>query len=453
MLECAARKTRVSILFAAGMAAFLVLWGCRTREPRAAVSAHPPAEKSGPRVKPGLEVLIESRLGLIQGKRIGLITNPSGVDSRLRSSIDVLRSVPGLHLVALYGPEHGVRGDAQAGEYVAFYRDKSSNLPVFSLYGPSMKPQPGMLKGIDEFMRSFDTSHEDKKPAASEIGNLDVLLFDIQDIGTRIYTYASTMAYAMEACAENGLEFIILDRPNPITGEVLEGPVLEYPAFSSFVGLYPIPLRSGLTIGELARLDNDRFLKTKARLTVIPMEGWKRDQWHDETGLAWVPPSPNIPTLETAIVYPGQVFLEGTNVSEGRGTTRPFEFFGAPWIDGPALAERLNSLALPGVVFRPQGFTPTFSKFQGETCGGCQLHVIDRRIYRPLETTLHIITVLRAMDPAEFRFHEKYFDTIMGTAKVRQALEKGQPVASIVASWQEGLRSFAEIRKSYLLYE
>ncbi len=452
MRECAAGKKRASILFAAGIAASLGLWGCGAREPQPRTPAGPPAE-SHLRVKPGIEVLVESRLDLIRGKRIGLITNPSGVDSRLQSSIEVLRGVPDVQLVALYGPEHGVRGDAQAGETVVFYRDKASNLPVFSLYGPSMKPRPGMLKGIDEFMRSFDTSHEDKKPDASAIGDLDALLFDIQDIGTRIYTYASTMAYAMEACAESGLEFIVLDRPNPITGEMLEGPVLEYPAFSSFVGLYPIPLRSGLTIGELARLDNERFLKTKARLTVVPMEGWKRNQWHDETGLPWVPPSPNIPTLDTAIVYPGQVFLEGTNVSEGRGTTRPFEFFGAPWIDGPALAAQLNAQGLPGVVFRPQGFTPTFSKFQGETCGGCQLHVTDRRTYRPLETTLHLIAALRALYPAEFRFHEKYFDTIMGTAKVRQALEEGQPVAAIVSSWQEGLRSFAETRKPYLLYK
>jgi len=421
------------------------------REKKAPASPVVPAPAAGS-VKTGLEVLLEKNLDLIKGKKIGLITNPSGVDRRLRSTIDLLRDEAGVHLVALYGPEHGVRGDAQAGEYVPFYIDKKYGLPVFSLYGPSMKPQPGMLKGIDEYMRSFDTTHADKKPAPSMTKDLDVLIYDIQDVGTRVYTYEATMAYAMEACAESRLDFIVLDRPNPITGTIMEGPILEYPEFSSFVGIYPVPLRFGLTIGELAQLYNDRFLKKKARLTVVSMEGYKRDLWFDQTGLPWVTPSPNMPTPDTAIIYPGQVFFEGTNVSEGRGTTRPFEYFGAPWIDGHDLAAVLNDLKLSGVIFREQWFTPTFSKFKGELCSGCQIHVTDRNVYRPLETTLQVIAVLRKLYPAKFQFHNSYFDKIMGTASIRAALEKGTSVAAIVAGWKDGLTAFTEQIKPYRLY-
>ncbi len=403
-------------------------------------------------VKPGIEVLLEKRLDLLRGKKIGLITNPSGVDSGLRSSIDLLRAAEGVDLIALYGPEHGVRGDAQAGEHVPFYKDAASGLPVFSLYGPTMKPPAGMLTDIDAYMRSFDTSHQDKKLEAGMTKGLDALLFDIQDIGTRVYTYQATMAYALQACAESGLEMIVLDRPNPIGGEAMEGPILEYPKFSSFVGLYAYPLRHGMTIGELARLFNDQFLDKKARLTVVPMEGWIRSAYFDATGLPWVPPSPNIPTVDTAVVYPGQVFIEGTNVSEGRGTTKPFEFFGAPWINGHALAARLNGLGLPGVAFREQGFIPVFSKFKGRLCGGCQIHVTDRRSYRPLETTLHILAALKALYPKDFAFHPDYFDKIMGTDRVRLALEKGTPVAEIAASWKAELAAFGALRKPYLLY-
>jgi uncharacterized protein YbbC (DUF1343 family) len=315
-----------------------------------------------------------------------------------------------------------------------------------------MKPPPGMLKNIDEFMRSFDTTHAGKKLEAPMTKDVDVLIYDIQDVGTRVYTYEATMAYAMEACADAGIEFIVLDRPDPINGLAMEGPLLEYPEFSSFVGIYPVPLRFGMTIGELAKLTNDRFMKKKAKLTVIPMEGWRREMWFDQTGLPWIIPSPNMPTLATATVYPGQVFFEGTNVSEGRGTTRPFEFFGAPWIDGFALAKKLNALGLPGVAFREQWFTPTFSKFKDELCGGCQMHVSDRDRYRPLETTLHVITTIRDMYPEKFRFHQSYFDKIMGTAKVRLAIEAGQSIAAIVNSWGSGLAAFAELRRPYLIY-
>ncbi|HOI45455.1 MAG TPA: DUF1343 domain-containing protein, partial [Candidatus Aminicenantes bacterium] len=367
-------------------------------------------------VKPGIEVFLEKHLDLVRGKKVGLVTNPSGVDGRLVSTIELLCKNPGVRIVALYGPEHGVRGNAQAGEYVPFYFDEKYNVPVFSLYGQSVKPAPGMLRNIDAYMRSFDTVVEGKVPDGNMVKDVDALLYDIQDVGTRVYTYIATMGYALQACAESGIEFIVLDRPNPINGVDMEGPILEYPRHSSFVGLYPIPERHGMTLGELAGLFNDKFLEKKARLTVIPAEGWKRGQWFDETSLPWVIPSPNMPTLQTATVYPGQVFLEGTNVSEGRGTTRPFETFGAPWIDGHALVRKLNDLSLAGLTFREAWFTPTFSKFQGMLCGGAQIHVTDRNRFRSFESALHIIRTIRDMYPASFEFHEDYFDKIMGTS-------------------------------------
>ncbi len=430
----------------------LVGSGCffLTCRPQAKEAA--PPGPAGRAVKLGVEVFLESRLDLVKGKKVGLITNPSGVDSRLRSVIDLFRAAAGIELVALYGPEHGVRGNAQAGEYVPFYFDDQFGLPVFSLYGQSFKPAPGMLKDIDEYMRSFDTTGAGKIPESAMIRDVDAMVFDIQDVGTRVYTYMATMAYGMQAAAESGIDFIVLDRPNPINGKDMEGPVLEYPEYSSFVGLYPIPERHGLTVGELARLFNDKFLEKKVNLTVIPVEGWRREAWLDETGLPWVIPSPNMPTLDTATVYPGQVLIEGTNVSEGRGTTRPFELFGAPWIDGYALAGRLNALGLGGVRFREAWFTPAFSKFTGEICGGAQVHVTDRNLYRPFETALHIIRTIREMYPEKFEFHAGYFDKVAGTAKIRDAIERGAGVAEIVRSYEAGLKAFAAERQTYLLY-
>lgn len=414
-----------------------------------------PGEASGPAfqaVKPGVEVFLEKHLDLVRGKKVGLVTNPSGVDGRLVSTIELLCKNPGVRLVALYGPEHGVRGNAQAGEYVPFYFDEKYSVPVFSLYGQSVKPAPGMLKDIDAYMRSFDTVVEGKVPEGIMVKDVDALLYDIQDVGTRVYTYVATMGYALQACAENGIEFIVLDRPNPINGVDMEGPILEYPRHSSFVGLYPIPERHGMTLGELAGLFNDRFLEKKAKLTVIRAEGWTRGQWFDETSLPWVIPSPNMPTLQTATVYPGQVFLEGTNVSEGRGTTRPFETFGAPWIDGFELARKLNDLGLAGVTFREAWFTPTFSKFQGMLCGGAQIHVTDRNRFRSFESALHIIRTILDTYPAHFEFHRDYFDKIMGTSRIREALEKGVAVRDIMEGLGEELGRFAETRKPYLLY-
>ena len=424
----------ISFLLAMGLFA-----GCQTI-PVCFSPARPP-------VKPGLEVLLEKHLDLIRGKRVGLITNPTGVDSKLDSAIELLRAQPGVQLVALYGPEHGVRGNAQAGQYVAYYFDEHLQLPVFSLYGQTQKPPPDMLTNIDEYMRKFDTQPAGQQVGAGLMKSVDVMVFDLQDVGARVYTYLATMACAMQACADAGIPFIVLDRPNPINGVTMEGPVLEYPALSSFIGLYPIPLRHGMTVGELARLFNARFLTKKARLTVVPMENWTRDEWFDETSLPWVVPSPNLPAPDSTIVYPGQVLLEGTGLSEGRGTTRPFELFGAPWIDGYVLARKLNQMHLPGVKFRESWFTPAFSKFSGQLCGGCQLHVTDRKTYRPVATVLAELSVINQLYGDKLELHAAYFDKIMGTATVREALLRCELAEKIVAGFTAGLEEFARLRK------
>jgi uncharacterized protein YbbC (DUF1343 family) len=423
----------------------VLLAGCSS------MSTHNPSATRPP-VKLGDEVLFEKHLDLIRGKHVGLITNPTGLDSHLDSIIERFRAQLGVELVALYGPEHGVRGDAQAGEYVPFYYDEHLKLPVFSLYGQTHKPPANMMTNIDEYMRTFDTRHEGKQVAPGMMKSVDVMVFDLQDVGTRVYTYIATMAYAMQAAADAGIPFIVLDRPNPVNGVAMEGPILEYPQHSSFIGLYPIPLRHGMTAGELARLFNEKFLTKKVDLTVVPMENWSRAEWFDETSLPWVLPSPNLPTTESAAVYPGEVMIEGTNLSEGRGTTKPFEFFGAPWIDGFVLAKQLNQLHLPGIKFREVWFTPTFSKFAGQQCGGCQLHVTDREAYQSVATTLSILAAVKELYGDKLEFHAAYFDKVLGTSSVREALERGEPATKIVAAFQPGLAAFGKLREPYLLY-
>jgi uncharacterized protein YbbC (DUF1343 family) len=425
----------------------LLLAGCH-----ATSSASKKDSPARPRFKLGDEVLFGTRLDLIRGKRVGLIANPSSVDSHLDSIVARFRAQPDVKLVALYGPEHGVRGDAQAGQFVARYFDEHYQLPVYSLYGQTNQPPADMLKNIDEHMRAFDTQDAGKSPLAGSFKDIDVMVCDLQDVGTRIYTYVATMAGAMQAAAEANIPFIVLDRPNPIGGTVMEGPILEYPKFSSFIGRYPIPLRHGMTVGELAQLFNAKYLTKKCRLTVVPMENWTRDEWFDETSLPWVLPSPNLPTPDSATVYPGQVIIEGTNLSEGRGTTRPFEFFGAPWIDGFVLAQKLNDLHLPGVKFREVYFTPTFSKHSGQQCGGCQLHVTDRKTFRSVATTLAILYVVKNLYGGKLELHASYFDHVLGTSTVREALERGEPADQIVAGFKPGLADFAKLRRPYLLY-
>lgn len=403
-------------------------------------------------MKPGIEVLLASRLDLLRGRRVGLVTNPTAVDARLRSSAELLRAHPEVNLVALYGPEHGVRGDAQAGEYVPFYRDPHLGLPVFSLYGETQRPPADMLTRIDAYMREYDTRHDGKTVEPRMLESIEVMVFDLQDVGTRVYTYVATMAYAMQAAAEAGIPFVVLDRPNPITGAALEGPVLRFPEYSSFIGLYPVPLRHGMTAGELARLFNARFLPRPADLTVVPMAGWRRGDWFEATGLPWVLPSPNLPSVDAAVVYPGQVMLEGTNLSEGRGTTRPFELCGAPWLDGYVLARDLNALDLPGVRFREAWFTPTFSKFAGQRCGGVQLHVRDREAFRPVLTTIALLAEVRRLGGDRLEFHADYFDRVLGQPSVREGLLAGVPAAVLAAEWAPELRAFAALRTEYLLY-
>ncbi len=403
-------------------------------------------------MKLGVDVLFEKQLDLLRGKRVGLITNPTGVDGALVSIIERFRAHADVNLVALYGPEHGVRGNAQAGEFVDFFQDAQLGLPVFSLYGQALKLPTQPLENIDAMMREFDTQHTGKTVEHTMLRGVDVLVFDLQDVGTRVYTYIATMAYAMRAAAEAGIPFVVLDRPNPIGGVAMEGPILEYPAHSSFIGLYPVPLRHGMTAGELARLFNAKFLEKPVTLSVVAMEGWRRSDWYDDTGLAWVVPSPNMPTLDTATVYPGQVLLEGTNLSEGRGTTKPFEFFGAPWIDGYVLTCELKALGLAGATFRETWFAPTFSKWAGERCGGCQLHVTDRERFRSVTVVLAILQTIRRLYGAKLELHADYFDKVIGTASVRAEFERGDDYAAIAARWEAGLAEFARMRAEFLLY-
>ncbi len=403
-------------------------------------------------VIPGIENLLNHHMHLIAGKKIGLITNPAGVDRELRQTANIFLSHPKIQLRALFGPEHGIHGKSEAGEPVPFSRNNGIEVPVFSLYGQARCADKWNRGQLDEMMRSFDTQDEGKFPTSEMLEGLDVVVFDLQDVGTRVYTYISSMAYCMQACARHQIPFLVLDRPNPINGSNMEGPILTYPEFSSFVGLYPIPLRHGMTAGELAKMFNDRFLEPKAELTVIPMLGWKRDMWFDDTKLPWIQPSPNLPTLDSVTVYPGQVFWEGTNVSEGRGTALPFEQCGAPWIEAGRVVKRLNRLGLAGVQFEVASFRPAFSKYAGRICGGIRLHITERSKYSPLEATLYMLKTFLIFYPDRLIFHEDYFDKIMGTDNVRRALCQGLEVETIASGFSDGLQEFAELRKAYLLY-
>jgi len=373
----------------------------------------------------GLTILLKDRPDLIEGKTVGLITNSTGINESLQDNISLLIGNLNANLKAIFSPEHGLWGAMQDAISIPSVQYDQVKIPIYSLYGKTNKPAPEMLEGID------------------------VLLFDIQDVGVRFYTYISTMAMAMKACAENGVEFIVLDRPNPINGNVLEGNVLD-PQFSSFVGYLPILLRHGMMVGELAQLFNEHF-HIGANLSVVAMEGWKRDMWFNDTGLQWVMPSPNMPTLDTATVYPGTCLFEGTNLSEGRGTTKPFEIIGAPWIDAHKLADSLNSLSLHGVKFRPVYFIPIFSKHKDQICGGVQVHVLDRNKFTPVKTALNMIEIIKRVYPDEFKWLP-HFDLLMGTDKTRIDLSDGSPVDDIILSWKDEISDFEKIRSKYLIY-
>ncbi len=377
----------------------------------------------------GLEILMGQKRALLAGKRVGLITNPTGVTLKLESAIDLMARARDFKLAALFGPEHGVRGDAQAGAAVADNVDARTGLPAFSLYGTTRKPTPAMLAG------------------------LDVLVFDIQDIGARFYTYPWTLALVMQAAREAGIGVIVADRPNPIGGIRVEGPVLDS-ALASFVGAYPIPIRHGMTLGELALMMNTDF-SIGCNLNVVRCTNWRRTDNASQTGLPWVPPSPNMPTIDTAFIYPGTCLIEGTNLSEGRGTAKPFELIGAPFIDAQALADKLNQRNLPGARFRPAWFTPSFSKFQGQLCAGVQVHITDRTSFAPVDAGIAILLEVVRHHGKDFSFlpgKPPFFDKLAGVSWLREAILAGESLDAIKTRWQPELAAFTLKRARRLLY-
>jgi len=385
-------------------------------------------------VRLGSERLLDSPA--LDGRRVGLVCNPASVDSRLEHIADRLAAHPAARLGAIFGPQHGFRSDVQENMIETGHgEDEIRRVPIYSLYSETRQPTAAMLRDID------------------------LLVIDLQDVGTRIYTYIYTMANCLIAARAHGVKVVVCDRPNPIGGLAVEGPMLVR-AFESFVGQYPIPMRHALTIGELARLFNDEF-GIGADLDVIAMEGWHRDMYHDATRLPWVMTSPNIPTLDTAIVYPGTVLFEGTNLSEGRGTTRPFELVGAPWIAAERFADEMNRLEFPGVHFRPAVFEPTFHKHVHQSCGGCQIHVLDRERFRPAATGVALIAAFRQSDPERFAWRAPPYeyereqlpiDILAGSSDVREQIEEGIPAAEIARSWEAGVQAFMKIRERFLMY-
>ena len=381
----------------------------------------------------GSDVLFDRQL--LQGRTVGLVCNPASIDGAFRHVVD-RAAAGGVEVGAIFGPQHGFHSDLQENMIESPHgRDARRNVPVYSLYSETREPTAEMLAGLDAHV------------------------IDLQDVGTRIYTYIYTMANCMVAARKHGVPVIVCDRPNPIGGDSVEGPMLRS-GFESFVGQFPIPMRHGMTIGELARLFNDRF-GLNAKLEVVKMQNWSRDLYGDATGLPWVLPSPNIPTVEAAFVYPGTVLLEGTNISEGRGTTKPFELVGAPWADPQSIANALNGLGLPGVYFRPALFEPTFHKHAGQSCAGCQIHVTNRAVFRAVETGVAVIAAFRAAGPDAFRWRDPPYeyeqvkppiDILYGSSALRDGLGLGETAAALAAAWSAEMAAFVDIREKYLLY-
>lgn len=387
-------------------------------------------------IKLGLEKILDEQLDLLGNLRVGLICNQATVDHRFRHAADLFYEHPGINLTTLFGPQHGIRGDVQDNMIETTHTiDRDTGLPVYSLYSETREPTEEMLR------------------------NTDVLVFDLQDVGCRVYTFIYTMANAMKSCAKFGKKFIVLDRPNPIGGIAVEGNVLET-GHESFVGQYPIPMRHGMTVGELAGLFNHEF-SIGCELEVVKMDRWAREDFYDETDAPWVMPSPNMPTVETAVVFPATVYFEGTQVSEGRGTTRPFEIVGASYIDSSEYAEALASLELPGVIFRPIEFLPTFQKQAGQSCGGVFLHITDRSTFEPVFTGIAMIKTAYDLYPEEFLwknppyeyvFDRNPFDVIAGTTKIREMFEQKAGWDDLKAFCRRGIDEFLPIREKYLLY-
>jgi len=385
-------------------------------------------------VRLGSDVLLTS--GRLAGKRVGIVCNHASIDRGFLHIVDRLAAADRLTLAAIFGPQHGFRSDVQDNMIETPHAsDPGRRVPIYSLYSETREPTAEMLEGID------------------------VLVVDLQDVGARIYTYIYTMANCMRACARHRVPIIVCDRPNPIGGVDVEGARLV-PGFESFVGQFPIPMRHGMTIGELARLFNDVFA-IGADLEVVRLEGWRRDMYADQTDLPWVMPSPNMPTLDTAIVYPGTVLFEGMMISEGRGTTRPFELLGAPWIEAERFARDMNGLRLTGVHFRPAVFEPTFQKHAKQTCGGCQIHVTARHLFKPVLVGVALAGMFWRTDPAKFAWrqppyeyeHDKMpIDILAGSDTLRKQIEGDVPAAEIAASWKADEEAFRTLREPYLLY-
>jgi uncharacterized protein YbbC (DUF1343 family) len=382
----------------------------------------------------GIERLLTDQKSALRGLKLGLVCNQASVDHSFKHAADLLHSATNLR--ALFGPQHGIRGDVQDNMVETGHTiDSRTNLPVHSLYSETREPTELMLK------------------------DLDALVVDLQDVGCRIYTFIYTLANCMRAARRFDKKVIVCDRPNPISGVQVAGNLLD-PMFESFVGQFPLPTRHGMTIGELALLFNKHF-DIGCDLEVIKMRGWERDFWFDETDAPWVLPSPNMPTVNTAAVFPGTVHLEGTQLSEGRGTTRPFELVGAPYIEAFAYSEALNRLNLEGVYFRPCGFQPTFQKHAGIACGGVQIHVIDRRKFESVSAGVAVVKTAYDMYPEEFKwkvppyeyvYDRNPFDVISGTDKLRLAIESQVPLGEIIDSWGTGIDFFENLRTPYLLY-
>lgn len=386
------------------------------------------------RVRTGADQLEEAAGTLFAGARVGLVTCAAAVNRRFESTVDRCIGMKDAKLTAMFACEHGIRGERQAGVLFGDEIDPKSGVPVFSLYG------------------------ETKKPTGAMLDHVDVVLFDIQDIGVRFFTYLATLAYVMEACAQYGKTLIVLDRPNPFGGFCCEGGKLV-PGFESFVGIAPIPFRTGMTIGEFAMYLNGR-LERKCDVQVVRLQGWNRKMEFGETGLPWIMTSPNTPTLDSCRVYPGTCLFEGTNLSEGRGTTRPFEMIGAPWLDGVALAREMNGLRLPGVHFQPVCFTPMFSKHQGELCGGVQLYVTDSPSYRSVETGLWLVHMAGKLAPSHFAWippfkegRKPFIDYLSGSDLVRTQSREVAGIASILERWNREADEWRREREPYLLYE
>ncbi|MGI5407167.1 exo-beta-N-acetylmuramidase NamZ family protein [Streptomyces chartreusis] len=390
-------------------------------------SAASAAERTG-RLRTGFERLAADGYSVLEGQKVGIVTNPTGVTRTVRHIVDVMHADEGVNLRAVFGPEHGFRGTAQAGGSEGRYDDPATGLPVYDTYLKSGQPL------ADIFTAS----------------GVDTVVFDIQDAGARFYTYIWTLFDCMEAAALAGKRFVVLDRPNPVTGRAAQGPVLHM-EFSTFVGRRPVSQAHGMTVAELARLFNGEFLTTPVPLETVRMSGWKRSSFYDAWGLPWVPPSPNMPTPDTALVYSGTCLFEGTNLSEGRGTTRPFELLGAEGIDR-RWAEAAEALGLPGVHFREAYFAPTFSKFQGKTVGGVQIHIHDRAAYDPVRTGIALLVTAKKVWSGFAWRPDNWIDKLTGNTRVRTLIDAGASADEVVADWQQELSAFRRTRREYLLY-